>query len=90
MTTTAPAPSARDYLFEVFYSPEDDCYVANAPDLTYCSAVAATPEEAVKELRIAVRAWLDAAAQSGRQAPEPMFRPQASGAPREAPARTDR
>ena len=35
----------KDYHINVFYSDEDECYVADIPDLKYCSAFGATPLE---------------------------------------------
>ena len=62
------------YPIHVFWSIEDDSWVADAPDLAYCSAVGDTPHEAVVELEIAITAWLDAATSSGRAVPEPSVR----------------
>ena len=39
-----------DYHINVFYSDKDECYVADIPDLRYCSACGETPEEALREL----------------------------------------
>jgi hypothetical protein len=35
------------YHINLFWSDEDDAWIADAPDLTYCSAHGATPEEAL-------------------------------------------
>ncbi len=56
----------KDYPIHVFYSEEDGCYVANIPDLRFCSAFGDTPEEAVREVEIAKVAWLETAKQQGR------------------------
>lgn len=60
-----------DYDIIVFYSDEDESYVAEIPDLDGCSALGATPEGAVRELAIAKTAWLEAAEQAGVRIPEP-------------------
>ena len=39
-----------DYHIDVFYSPEDECWIADVPDLQHCSAHAPTPEDAVREV----------------------------------------
>lgn len=49
------------YHINIFYSEEDDCYVADIPDLRYCSAFGDTPEEALHEVLIAQRLWLEVA-----------------------------
>ncbi len=65
----------KDYHINVFYSDEDACYIADIPDLRYCSACGSTPEEAVHEVEIAKRAWLKVAKQRGKPIPEPKYRP---------------
>jgi predicted RNase H-like HicB family nuclease len=59
------------YPINVFWSDEDEAWVADVPDLAYCSAFGDTPHEAVAEVEIAMEAWLDAARSSGRQVPPP-------------------
>jgi predicted RNase H-like HicB family nuclease len=65
----------KDYHINLFYSDDDECYVADIPDLTYCSALGDTPEEAIRELLIAKQAWLEAAQNADRPIPEPRYRP---------------
>ena len=64
-----------DYHINIFYSPEDEAYIADIPDLKYCSAHGETPEEALAEVLIAKTAWLEAAQANGRPIPEPRYRP---------------
>lgn len=64
----------EDYAIAVFWSDADRAWIADAPDLKSCSAHGATPEEAVKELRIAIAAWIEAAEANGLALPEPKFR----------------
>ena len=71
-----------DYHINIFFSEEDGCYVADIPDLEYCSAFGATPEEALAEVRRAKEAWITVAREYGKAIPEPRYRPliyQASG-----------
>jgi predicted RNase H-like HicB family nuclease len=65
----------KDYHINVFYSEESGCYVADIPDLRFCSACGATPEEAVREVQIAKKAWLKVAKERGKPIPEPRYRP---------------
>ncbi len=65
----------KDYHINIFWSDEDNCYVADIPDLTYCSALGDTPEEALAELSIAKEAWLEAARAAGKPIQEPKYRP---------------
>jgi predicted RNase H-like HicB family nuclease len=65
----------KDYHINVFYSEEDKCYVADIPDLKYCSAVGVTPEVAVREVGKAKKAWLSAAKKEKKPIPKPKYRP---------------
>ncbi len=53
----------------VFYSVEDDGYIADIPDLVACSAFGQTPAEALEQLQIAKIAWLEAAREAGKLIP---------------------
>lgn len=65
----------KDYHINVFYSEEDGEYVADIPDLAYCSASGATPQEALAEVIEAKALWLEAARVNGRPIPAPRYRP---------------
>ncbi len=55
----------KDYQINIFYSDEDESYIADIPDLKYCSAHGDTPEEALHEVLIAKAAWLIVAQEEG-------------------------
>lgn len=63
------------YAIVVFWSDEDEAWIADAPDLKSCSAHGDTPKEAVAELQVAMEAWLDVARDKGLPIPKPAFRP---------------
>jgi predicted RNase H-like HicB family nuclease len=65
----------KDYHINVFHSEDGDCYVADIPDLKYCSAFGATPVEAVRAVLKAKKAWLQAAKEEGKPIPKPRYRP---------------
>ncbi|MBC7870731.1 MAG: type II toxin-antitoxin system HicB family antitoxin [Chitinophagaceae bacterium] len=65
----------KDYHINIFYSESDEAYIADIPDLKYCSAHGETPEEALREVLIAKAAWLNVAQEEGIPIPEPKFRP---------------
>jgi len=65
----------KHYHINVFFSEEDEGYIADIPDLEACSAFGRTPEEAVAEVAKAREAWLDAARLEGRPIPDPRYRP---------------
>jgi predicted RNase H-like HicB family nuclease len=65
----------KDYHINIFFSEDDECYVADVPDLRFCSAFGDTPEEAVREVQIAKAAWLQAAKEKKKLIPKPKYRP---------------
>jgi len=65
----------KDYHINIFYSDEDEGYIANIPDLDSCSAFGETPEEALHEVQIAKGAWIESAAHLGKPVPLPRYRP---------------
>lgn len=64
-----------DYHINLFYSDEDEAYVADIPDLKSCSALGSTPEEALREVLAAKEAWLAAARKHRKPIPPPRYRP---------------
>jgi predicted RNase H-like HicB family nuclease len=65
----------RDYHINIFFSEEDDGYIADIPDLESCSAFGKTPADALAELDIAKAAWIKAARARGKTVPQPRYRP---------------
>lgn len=65
----------KDYHINIFYSEDDGEYIADIPDLKYCSASGETQEEALKEVLIAKNLWLEVAHDKGLPIPEPKYRP---------------
>ena len=65
----------KDYHINVFYSDEDDGYIADIPDLQFCSAFGETPEAALSEVLKAKEAWLAVARETGQRIPPPAYRP---------------
>lgn len=59
------------YPLEVFWSDEDEGFIAEAPDLPGCSAFGADEAEAVREAQDAIAAWIEAAKAAGRDIPDP-------------------
>ena len=65
----------KDYHINIFYSEEDEAYIANIPDLKYCSAIGETPQQALNEVILAKTAWLEAATAENKTIPKPRYRP---------------
>lgn len=51
------------YSINIFYSEEDEGYIANIPALEFCSAFGETPAEALAEVEKAREAWIDESGQ---------------------------
>jgi predicted RNase H-like HicB family nuclease len=64
-----------DYHINIFYSEVDACYIADVPDLKYCSAHGDTPDAALSEILIAKQLWLESAREKGDLIPVPRYRP---------------
>lgn len=59
-----------DYHINVFYSDEDQSYIADIPDFEMCSAHGETPEEALREVLIARDAIIESMKNRGQPIPE--------------------
>jgi len=57
----------KDYHINLFYSAEDEGYIADVPDLKHCSAFGKTPEVALDEVLKAKKAWLETASKERRR-----------------------
>jgi predicted RNase H-like HicB family nuclease len=62
------------YRIEIFWSDEDGGYIANVPDLRYCSALGESYEEALREVLVAMELHLDTLNELERPVPEPTTR----------------
>ncbi len=60
-----------NYPIVVFWSDEDESWIADVPDLQSLSAHGETAEEAVRELMIAREAWLEVVREYGHALPDP-------------------
>ncbi len=58
----------------IFWSNEDDAFVAEVPELPGCRAHGGTQEDALASLREAITLWIDTAKEFGRPVPEPLGR----------------
>ncbi|MFH1075243.1 MAG: type II toxin-antitoxin system HicB family antitoxin [Pseudomonadota bacterium] len=65
----------KDYHINIFYSEEDEGYIADIPDLDHCSAFGETAEEALAEVLKAKNAWLESAMSNAKPVPQPYYRP---------------
>ena len=61
-----------DYFVRVFWSQEDECYVAEVPELKGCSGLGKSPEAAFEEAQRSIQGWLAVAQKNGVPIPKPM------------------
>jgi predicted RNase H-like HicB family nuclease len=59
------------YAIEIFYSEEDEGYIAVVPELPGCSAFGKSEEEALEEVKLAIELWLETAKKESREIPKP-------------------
>ena len=62
------------YEIIIFWSQEDNAFVAEVPELPGCMAHGSTQEEALANTKQAVKLWLDTAEEFGDPVPEPKGR----------------
>ena len=67
------------YAIEIFYSEEDEGFIAVVPELPGCSAFGETQERALREVKIAMQLWLETAKDIGREIPVPQKRSLVAG-----------
>ena len=60
-----------EYSVQIAWSKEDHAYLAVAPDLPGCVADGETPEEALANLRVVVKEWIETALEEKREIPPP-------------------
>lgn len=65
----------KDYHINIFYSPDDEGYIADIPDFEMCSAFGATQQEALEQVLIARDAIIEVMHEKGLPVPEPRYRP---------------
>jgi predicted RNase H-like HicB family nuclease len=58
----------------LYWSAEDDAFIAEVPELPGCAADGATRQEAIDNVEVVIAEWLDTAQELGRPAPEPRGR----------------
>jgi predicted RNase H-like HicB family nuclease len=54
----------------IFWSAEDECFVADVPELPGCTAHGASHAEALSNAESAIMLWLETAQELGRPIPE--------------------
>jgi predicted RNase H-like HicB family nuclease len=62
------------YEIILYWSVDDDAFVAEVPELPGCAADGLTRQEALANAEIVIQEWIEAAQELGRPIPEPRGR----------------
>ena len=64
------------YKYEMifFWSPDDNCYIVDVPELPGCMADGKTAAEALKNAEKVIAEWIETAQELGREVPQPKGR----------------
>jgi predicted RNase H-like HicB family nuclease len=62
------------YEIIIYWSDEDEAYIAEVPELPGCAADGATYKQALANAEVVIREWIDTARELGRAIPEPKGR----------------
>jgi predicted RNase H-like HicB family nuclease len=62
------------YEIILYWSSEDDAFIAEVPELAGCAADGATRQEALANVEVIIAEWMETARNLGRCIPEPKGR----------------
>jgi len=62
------------YEIIIYWSAEDEAYIAEVPELPGCAADGATYKQALANAEVVIREWIETARELGRTIPEPKGR----------------
>ena len=65
---------ALKYEVIIYWSADDEAFIAEMPELSGCAADGATPGEALANVQVVGREWIETARALGRPVPEPRGR----------------
>jgi predicted RNase H-like HicB family nuclease len=66
--------SPLKYEVVIYWSDDDQAFIAEIPELPGCAADGRTPQEALSTVEVVAREWIDTARELGRSIPEPRGR----------------
>jgi predicted RNase H-like HicB family nuclease len=67
-------PDNRQYEIILYWSKEDQTFIAEVPELPGCAADGATYQDALANAEVVIREWIETARELGRSIPEPRGR----------------
>jgi len=58
----------------LYWSEEDEAFIAEVPELPGCAADGKTQKEALKNVEVVIKEWIETAKELGRPIPQPKGR----------------
>ena len=65
---------SANYEIIIYWSADDQAFIAEAPELPGCMADGATYQDALASLEVVMREWIETASELGRPIPQPRGR----------------
>ena len=62
------------YEIIIYWSREDEAFIAEVPELPGCAADGETYQQALEDVQVSIREWIETARELGREIPEPKGR----------------
>lgn len=59
------------YEIIIYWSNEDECYIAEVPELPGCMADGRTYAETLSNIQVIIQEWIETAKETGRHIPSP-------------------
>lgn len=67
-------PDHVQYEIVLYWSKEDQAFIAEVPELPGCAADGATYQDALANVEVVIREWIETARELGRPIPQPRGR----------------
>jgi len=66
--------SSPKYEIIIYWSPQDEAFIAEVPELPGCAADGASYQEALANAEVVIQEWIETATELGRSIPHPKGR----------------
>lgn len=63
--------NSHKYEITIYWSKEDEAYIAEVPELAGCAADGETYQEALANVEVIIDEWIETAKLKGREIPQP-------------------
>lgn len=63
--------NSHKYEIIIYWSKEDEAYIAEVPELAGCAADGENYQEAVSNVEVVINEWIETAKSKGREIPSP-------------------